>query len=94
MQRYVNRERFSGSFDLPSGPFAFARGPSGALKMTGERGSRYAALKGRSSTKDRTENPILSGQTIVTDMYQFAIDMGEENSYSLAAPQGVEGEVL
>jgi hypothetical protein len=30
----------------------------------------------------------------VKDMYQFAIDMGEENSYTPAAPKGVEGEVL
>jgi hypothetical protein len=27
-------------------------------------------------------------------MYQFAIDMGEEKSYSTAAPKGVEGKVL
>jgi hypothetical protein len=27
-------------------------------------------------------------------MYQFAIDMGEENSYSTAAPQGVEAKVF
>jgi len=27
-------------------------------------------------------------------MYQFAIDMGEENSYTPAAPKGVEAEDL
>jgi hypothetical protein len=27
-------------------------------------------------------------------MYQFAIDMGEENSYSLAAPKGVEAKIF
>jgi hypothetical protein len=79
---------------LPSGPFAFAQGSSGALKMTGVKGSFYAALTGRSSTKHLTENPILDGQASVKGMYQFAIDMGEENSYTPAAPKGVEGEVL
>jgi hypothetical protein len=29
------------------------------------------------------------GLILVKFMYQFAIDMGEENSYSLAAPKGV-----
>jgi hypothetical protein len=28
----------------------------------------------------------------VKSMYQFAIDMGEENSYSTAAPKGVEAK--
>jgi hypothetical protein len=27
-------------------------------------------------------------------MYQFAIDMGEENGYSPAAPQGVEAKIF
>jgi hypothetical protein len=28
------------------------------------------------------------------DMYQFAVDMGEENSYTPAAPKGVEAKIF
>ena len=32
---------------------------------------------------------MLPPDTLVKGMYQFAIDMGEENSYTPAAPKGV-----
>jgi hypothetical protein len=31
---------------------------------------------------------VLPPDTLVKAMYQFAIDMGEENSYTSAAPKG------
>jgi hypothetical protein len=34
------------------------------------------------------------GRFLPRKMYQFAIDMGEEISYSLAAPKGEKHEVL
>jgi hypothetical protein len=41
-----------------------------------------------------SRKPIWFGGAIVKAMYQFAIDMGEENSYSPKAPQGVEAKVF
>lgn len=37
---------------------------------------------------------MVARAAIVTAMYQFAIDMGEENSYTPAAPKVVEAEDL
>jgi hypothetical protein len=31
---------------------------------------------------------------LVAYMYQFVIDLGEENSYTLAAPEGVEATIF
>jgi hypothetical protein len=31
---------------------------------------------------------------LVKSMYKFAVDMGEENSYTPAAPQGVDAKIF
>jgi len=37
---------------------------------------------------------MVRGAAIVKAMYQFAIDMGEENSYTPTAPKGVEAKIF
>ena len=40
------------------------------------------------------EKEHIAQSGLIASMYQFAIDMGEENSYATAAPKGVEAEDL
>jgi hypothetical protein len=37
---------------------------------------------------------MFAASVLIKAMYQFAIDMGEENSYTRAAPQGVEAKIF
>jgi hypothetical protein len=54
----------------------------------------HSAVSTQHSAKTGPENDMVRGAAIVKAMYQFAIDMGEENSYTPATPQGVKAKDL